>query len=36
MPLETNVLGIALFKRADKLRSKRRSVFDVQWQKLSQ
>ncbi len=33
---EPNRLGIALFKRADKLRSKRRNVFDPQWQKLSQ
>ena len=33
---EPNRLGIALFKRADKLRAKRRSVFDPQFQKLSQ
>lgn len=36
MPSEVNALGLALFKRADKLKTKRMAVFDVQWQKLSQ
>jgi Bacteriophage head to tail connecting protein len=36
MPLETNVLGERLYRRAEKLKSKRMSVFDPQWQKLSQ
>lgn len=36
MPTETNELGLKLYKRAEKLKSARQSIFDPAWQDLSQ